>query len=458
MFRIKNKLLVPIFLTVAVDVLGYTIVLPLLPFYAEKYGAPPTVVGLLVTIYAASQFLSSPLLGRLSDRWGRKPLLLVSQTGTLIGFVVLARADALWLIFLSRLIDGLTAGNLSLAQAYISDVTEPKDRTKAFGIIGIAFGMGFLVGPGITAYLSQFGYQYPVWVAAALSATSILTTYLFVPGSLPPVHVPSVPRNVPRNATSSTSVPTAATSVPGGRTVGARLKLINLGAFRRYFSDREIAGSLLEYFLFAISFSLYVSGFALFAERRYFNHGHPFGVKEVGYIFAYSGVIGVIVQGLLLGRLVSRFGEARLSLFAFGFASVGYAVQALTNSVPAVILANTIYSLGNVVLRPALTSQISQKAPHGEQGAVLGVTQSLNSLAQVLAPILSGVLIQMGWLTHWSLLASVMTLLGLTLVRRNCRHSKPPFISNDSSPPFDDVGTSRPAISVSVGDRHRELQ
>ena len=177
--------LLPIFLIVSVDVLGLTIILPLLPFYAEKFGASPAVVGLLVSSYALCQLIAGPILGRWSDHMGRRPLLLVSQVGTLIGFLILAYANALWLIFLSRIIDGLTAGNLSLAQAYISDVTKPENRAKSFAIIGIAFGMGFLIGPAISGFLVQYSYQYPIFAAAALSATSILATYFLLPSGAP---------------------------------------------------------------------------------------------------------------------------------------------------------------------------------------------------------------------------------------------------------------------------------
>ena len=182
----KKSFLLPIFLIVSVDILGMTIVLPLLPFYAEKYGASPFVVGLLVTTYALCQLFSGPMLGRISDRIGRRPMLLLSQIGTLVGFFILAYANSLWVIFVSRIIDGITAGNLSLAQAYISDVSLPKDRAKSFAVIGIAFGLGFLIGPAISGYLSQFGYSTPILAAAALSATSILCTYFLLPAN-PPV-------------------------------------------------------------------------------------------------------------------------------------------------------------------------------------------------------------------------------------------------------------------------------
>src|SRR5271170_8396060 len=155
--------------------------IPLLPFYAEKMGASPATIGLLIGTYAACQLISGPLLGRASDFTGRKPLLLVSQVGTFIGFLILAFAPSLWIVFIARVIDGATAGNLSLAQAYISDVTRPEERAKSFGVIGIAFGMGFLIGPAISGYLAKFDYRDPIFAAAALSATSILATYFLLP-------------------------------------------------------------------------------------------------------------------------------------------------------------------------------------------------------------------------------------------------------------------------------------
>ena len=177
----RKSPLLPIFLIVSVDVLGLTIILPLLPFYAEHYGASPAVVGLLVSLYAFCQLIAGPMLGRLSDHMGRRPLLLVSQVGTFIGFLILAYAHALWVIFLSRAIDGITAGNLSLAQAYISDVTRPEDRAKSFGLIGIAFGIGFLIGPAVSGILAKSDYRYPVFAAAGLSALSILATAVLLP-------------------------------------------------------------------------------------------------------------------------------------------------------------------------------------------------------------------------------------------------------------------------------------
>src|SRR5262245_35938501 len=177
----KKSPLLSIFLIVLVDVLGLTIILPLLPFYAESMGATPSMATLLFSAYAISQLIAGPPLGHLSDRIGRRPVLLVSQMGTCAGFLIMAYAQSLWVVFLARIIDGLTAGNLTVAQAYIADVTEPEHRAKAFGIIGIAFGLGFLIGPGVSAFLAEFGNTFPIFAAAGLSFTSILCTYFLLP-------------------------------------------------------------------------------------------------------------------------------------------------------------------------------------------------------------------------------------------------------------------------------------
>src|SRR5450755_898629 len=189
--------------------------IPLLPFYAEKLGASAFQVGLLISAYALCQLFSGPLLGRLSDRTGRKPLLLVSQAGTFVGFIITAFAPSLPILLLARAIDGATAGNLSLAQAYISDITRLEERSKSFGVIGIAFGMGFLIGPAISGFLAAYDYRYPIFAAAALSATSILATSLLLPSVKPGGAKPSG---------------------PGGQ----RLSLVQWGAYAAYFRQPSL--------------------------------------------------------------------------------------------------------------------------------------------------------------------------------------------------------------------------
>src|SRR5882672_441017 len=365
--------------------------LPLLPFYAEHLGASAVVVGLLTSSYAFCQLIAGPILGKLSDRMGRKPLLIVSQFGTLIGFLILAVSNTLWLVFLSRIIDGLTAGNLSLAQAYIADVTEPENRAKSFAVIGIAFGIGFLVGPAISGYLSQYGHRYPIYAAQGLSALSILATAVLLPRARPQA--------------------TDGADGPGGR----RLALFAWGRYGEYFSRPELAPLLYQFFAFAFSFACFTSGFALYAERRLTWHGQPFGAKHVGYVFAFAGFLGIILQGGLIGRLVKRFGEVRLARAGFFAFSLGYAALALVRSVPQLLGSAALSAFGQGSLRPALIAQVTHNSRRDEQGLVLGITQSLMSTAQIVAPVLGGFLIDHGQLAAWALLAAAAAGIGLLL-------------------------------------------
>jgi DHA1 family tetracycline resistance protein-like MFS transporter len=391
---LRSSPLLPIFLIVAVDVLGLTIMIPLLPFYAEKLGASAFQVGWLIGAYAACQLISGPLLGRMSDRTGRKPLLIVSQMGTFVGFIVTAFAPSLWVLFLARAIDGATAGNLSLAQAYISDVTRPEDRAKSFGVIGISFGLGFFIGPAISGFLAQYDYRYPIFAAAALSATSILATSLL----LQPV-------------TPGGAKPTG----PGGQ----RLSLVQWDAYPAYFRQPMLGPRLWEFLTFAFSFALFTSGLALFAQRRFLWHGVPFGPKQLGYIWAFAGFLGILLQGpATLGRLVKRFGEKTLNRVGFGAYAAGYFLLAFCHSIPMLILATVVCSIGGLV-RPTLTSLITQAASREEQGVVLGLTQSLTSVAQIAAPLLAGYLIERGVLTGWGVTAAAVSAVGLMLASRS---------------------------------------
>jgi MFS family permease len=395
----ERRALLPIFLIVVVDILGMTIILPLLPFYAEEFGASPRQIGLLIATYAACQLISGPLLGQFADRMGRKPLLLVSQVGTLLGFFVLGRATSLWMVFASRAIDGMTAGNLSLAQAYVSDVTTKESRAKAFGLIGIAFGIGFLLGPAISGYLSQYGHRYPIYAAQGLSALSILATAVLLPRARPQV--------------------TAGADGPGGR----RLALLSWGRYGEYFARPELGTLLFQFFAFAFAFASFTSGFALFAERRLTWDGQPFGAKHVGYLFAYAGFLGIILQGGLIGRLVKRFGEVKLTGVGFAALSLSYAWLAMVRSVPQVLISSTLSAFGQGSLRPTLTAQITHNSSRDEQGVVLGITQSLMSVAQITAPTLTGFLIGHGLLASWGMTAAAAAAVGLLL---NLRQKEAP--------------------------------
>jgi DHA1 family tetracycline resistance protein-like MFS transporter len=179
-----KKRLFSVFLIVFIDLLGFSIILPLLPFYAETFGASPTVVGLLVAIYAAAQMVGSPILGRLSDKFGRRPILLVSIFGSALGFIFLGIANSLLVLFFARFFDGITGGNISVAQAYITDVTDEKNRSRGLGLIGAAFGLGFIIGPALGGVLSQWGYAVPAFAAAGVAFVNLGMVWFWLPESL----------------------------------------------------------------------------------------------------------------------------------------------------------------------------------------------------------------------------------------------------------------------------------
>ena len=388
----RRSPLLPIFLIVLVDILGMTMVIPLLAVYAESFHATAFEATLLMPTFAVCQLIAGPIIGRMSDRTGRRKMLLVSQLGTFLGFIFMARATALWMVFVARIIDGATAGNLSLAQAYIADNTEPKDRAKSFALIGIAFGLGFLVGPGITAMLAGHSLSTPIYAAAALSMTSVLCTFFLLPGEPPP----QAPEGDGAQG-------------PGGK----RLGVLDWSAYTQFFERPALRSLLIQFFLYMFAFSTFTSGFALFAERRFSWHGHPFTPREIGVVFAYAGFLGIVLQGGLVGRLVKRFGEERLVGWGFTTLAIGYVILGGIHDPMMLLITTTIASFGNGVLRPGLTSLITQNAARHEQGVVLGLNQSLTSIASIVAPPIAGFLIGTAHLSAWAWVAAAAGLCGL---------------------------------------------
>jgi MFS family permease len=383
--------LLPVFLIVLVDVFGMTLVIPLLAIYAESLHATPLQATLLVSVFAACQLVSGPIIGHLSDRFGRKPMLLISQVGTFIGFLVMARASVLWMLYVARVLDGSTAGNLSLAQAYIADHTEPSQRAKSFGLIGIAFGIGFFIGPSLTGFLSAaYGLTTPIYLAACMSALSILCTATLLKGGTQSHHA-----------------------------FDDRDAVFHLRTYTKFFSRPGMRERLLQFLFFITSFSFFISGFALFAERRFTHDGHPFGPREIGYVFGYVGFLGIILQGGLIGRLVKRFGEPGLVAMGFVALAVGYFGLGVATSVVVLMLMGTLAAFGNGVIRPALTALITHRAERQEQGVVLGITQALMSMASIVSPVIGGLLIQHQMLTAWAWVAAGLAAVGVALSRES---------------------------------------
>jgi MFS family permease len=315
-------------------------------------------------------------------------MLLISQVGTFNGFLVMAGAQSLWVLYIARILDGSTAGNLSLAQAYISDHTEPSERAKSFGLVGIAFGVGFFIGPSLTGYLAaRHGMTTPIYLAAAMSALSILCT---------------------------------ATLLRGGRAPHAfddQGSVFHWQTYARYFARPGLRELLFQYVFFIISFAVFISGFALFAERRFTYQGRPFGPREIGYVFGVVGFLGIILQGGLIGRLVKRFGEPMLVASGFVALAVGYFGLGIATSSAVLVVTGILAAYGNSVIRPVLTSLITQQAGRQEQGMVLGITQALMSMASIVSPVASGFLIGHGMLATWAWVAAAIAAVGVMLSR-----------------------------------------
>jgi len=463
----------PIFLIVLVDVLGFTIVIPLLSLYAEKFGASPLVATTLVSVYATCSLIATPVIGNLSDRFGRRRLLLVSQAGTCVGFLVLASSTALWMVFVGRILDGITAGNLSIAQAYISDHTKPENRAKAFGVIGIAFGIGFMFGPGLGGVLGKYGLHVPFLVAAGLSLLSIVATATLLKNEKPGGE--ETKREDKHEA-----------PLPAGRRPGA----FDIDTYVEYFRRPRLGNLYLQFFLFTFAFSCFTSGFALFAERRFTTthdmkhvdgtcqlaftakvdprvaeHAEirfdsesvlrdrftvldetklelspsvcphmqeakkisvvlPWTAREVGLLFTFSGFLGILLQGGLIGRLVKRYGETKLVLAGFIAASAAYVLLGLAYTIAMIMLVAVISAFGNGVLRPVVTSLITQVAGRREQGVALGISGSLSSFAMMLAPPTGGFLLDHGHLLAWALVPATTAAIGF-FVAAGARPSTP---------------------------------
>lgn len=357
----NNKKLFSIIMVVFIDLLGFSLILPLLPYYTRTFGADAFVTGILVSSYAAMQLIGAPLLGRLSDRYGRRPVLLISIFGTFIGFLLLGFATSLWMLFASRIIDGLTGGNLSVAQAYISDVTEPKDRAKSLGLVGAAFGLGFIIGPVTGGMLSQWGYAVPAFFAAGFALINLLLVFFWLPESLTPERRAAMPVKQPSVSMSALWV-----------------------ALKRPFT-----GSLLiTRFFFGLAFALFQTVFALYALERF-----SLTATQTGYILTYIGVLSVITQGFLIGRITKRYREDLLitvSVVVMAFGLLGWAV-APTVLFLLIIMAPTAVAGG--LLNTVLTSTLTKAVTPDEVGGIIGFSTSIESLTRVIAPTLGGFLL-----------------------------------------------------------------
>ncbi len=347
-----------IFTTVFIDLLGFGILIPILPVFASKdLDISDFNIGIIVGIYSLMQFLFNPLLGKVSDKIGRRPLVLVTLMITSISYLIFSFAESFLVLFLSRMLAGLGGSNIGVAQAYIADITEEKDRSKGMGLIGAAFGLGFVFGPMIGGVISEYGYEMAGFGAAGFSFLAFIFAVVFLPESLK--------------------------EKKSGKDIS--LKLFDIEGIKSTMKMPMVGLLIILFFIIVFSMANIYGTFALLGDQEY-----GFSDRENGYLFGIIGLVGAIVQGGLIKKISSLFSERILILSGAVFMMLGLGLIPYGGSFSGVAIVVTILALGTGILQPTILSMISKFSPSSEQGTILGLNQSFASLARVLGPLWGG--------------------------------------------------------------------
>ena len=391
--RMRRSPLAILFVTVFVDLLGFGIVIPFMAYTVESFGASAGMVGLLVSTYSLAQFVFAPLWGRLSDRVGRRPIILLGLLGSAVGYFLFGAAGSLAMLFAGRIVAGVAGSTIPTAQAYIADVTTPENRAKGMGLIGAAFGLGFIVGPALGGILAPLGgplaavldgtplaplgailrhhpYALPCLFASLLSGLDLVAAVFLLPESLSP--------ELRAEAL-------------------ARDRVSRFAALKEALSDETLGKLVATFFLFLLGFSMMEATLTLLVENRLGGDSalsHLLLVRRVGYLFATIGVISALLQGGLVGPLTRRFGERRLLQTGLLFGALAMALLPLWTHWAGYFLGCALLSLGSGLVNPTNASLISKAARRDGLGQTLGVSQSAGSLARVLGPVIGGALFQ----------------------------------------------------------------
>ncbi|HYE31421.1 MAG TPA: MFS transporter [Methylomirabilota bacterium] len=387
----KKPSLLVIFLTVFIDLIGFGIVMPLLPLYSKQFGASGIQVGMIIASFSLMQFLVAPLWGRLSDRIGRRPVLLMSNAGSVLSYAMFAFASGiegqrgLWLLLASRVFAGIAGANISVASAYIADVSTKENRSKSMGLIGMAFGLGFIFGPTIGGLSAKhLGLTGPGWVATGICAFNFILTLFILKES--------------RQPSSETAV--------------RRPKFAQIGHTLR----QPVVGFLvITYFLSTFCFAAFEATFGLVIADNF-----RYDTDKITYLFTYCGLISAFIQGGMIGRLVKKFGERKLIAWSLVIIGLGMVSLPLVKSAPGLLIGLAVFAGASGVNRPPTFGLISNMTEANEQGATLGVAQSAGSLARILAPIFAASLYDVRGPLPYLICAVIAVLTGIVALRKLC--------------------------------------
>jgi MFS family permease len=399
--KLEWRLMLPVFIVVSLDAASAGAVLPALPFYLRDMGATPLVLGFVLGAEALSQFVAAPVLGQLSDRFGRRKVLLASQAGALVSLSLLALANAVAFVLLARVLLGLTAANFAAAAAYAADNSVPVNRRQAIGVLSAGLGLGGIVGPGLSGYLVDISLTAPIWLALTLSATSILVTSLWVKGVHAPGHrAGSVQDDTVRDRTS----------------------------FRSLLALPVIRVIVIVLLCHCFSFGLFTSQLAVFLGDTFTWNGHAFGARELSYILTANGIINFVVQLFLLKWLGGRFSERSLIILIFGTLSVGYVAAGLGTSIATLSFAILCISTGEALARPTFIAALSVHVPQQRQGVAMGAMQSLVAVTDIITPVIAGAVLGQALYGVWIGAVVTTALAGAVIARSRLPASDPDAI------------------------------
>jgi len=356
MKRTKSPLFV-IAIIAIVNALGYGIIIPILYSYSHRFGLNDFQNGLLFSVFSICQFIATPIIGRLSDKYGRKPLLLISLAGTVLSFLTMAWAPSALFLFIARAIDGITAGNIPVALAVISDTTEPKDRAKGFGIIGASFGFGFVFGPGISALTFGLGSSIPFLIAAGIAALAVILTLVLLPET-------NTHRGLPH-----------------------REKIFDFVHMARALGDANVGTTLLVSLLYSFGYSLFIYAYQpLSVEILHLS------ATQVAINFTLFGLVGLVAQGLIIPKTVKIFGERPMLRNSLLISVMTFVAFYFTRSLTMLIGVSILHALANGFVNPLVQALLSKEVDMHSQGSILGLNASYMSIGMILGPIIGGLL------------------------------------------------------------------